>query len=65
MLLLAQVVTPVSTGAKPMQTPTHTIAAARVLPNGTTGVIVQGAISVPAGVHASGELWMQDDTAGN
>ncbi|MGC9400400.1 MAG: CehA/McbA family metallohydrolase [Anaerolineae bacterium] len=34
------------------------------MPNGTTGVTVQGNISTPPNVFASYELWMQDATAG-
>ena len=64
LLLAVQLAVPIGTGAAPVMAPTHTIAEARALANGTTGVTVQGAISTPANVFASYELWMQDDTAG-
>jgi uncharacterized protein YdeI (BOF family) len=63
LLLVTQMVVPFGTGAAPAA-PTHTVAEARALPNGTTAVTVQGAISAPVGIYASYELWMQDDTAG-
>jgi DNA/RNA endonuclease YhcR with UshA esterase domain len=55
---------PIGIGAKPALAPTHTIAEARALPDGTTDVTVQGAISVPPDVFAYYDMWMQDATAG-
>lgn len=44
--------------------PTHTIEEARELAIGTTGVVLQGAVSAPVGIFRPDEIWIQDDTAG-
>ena len=64
LLLAVQVMTSAGMGAASVMAPTHTIAQARALPNGTTGVTVQGAISAPIGRFRNDEMWMQDATAG-
>jgi uncharacterized repeat protein (TIGR01451 family) len=63
LLLVIQVLGPANLIAAPAA-PTHTIAEARSLPDGTTGVTVQGTLSVPANVFASYDMWMQDPTSG-
>lgn len=61
-LLLAGQLVPAAAGQ--LMTPTHTIAEARQLPNGTTGVTIQGTISAPLDIYNWNEMWGQDATAG-
>ena len=61
-LLLAAQLVPAMAGQ--LMTPTHTIAEARQLPNGTAGVTIQGTISAPLDLYNYNEMWGQDDTAG-